>query len=253
MSDEPEEPIGNPKVARTRNNETMMGDYAEEPLEDPKVARARHRCLVLGILVVAALAIAAIVLPLTIKTCNCPKTTLSLPPSYTPPASSPVLPPVGTPTVGTPTVTPPAPNSPSVPSSLRTPAPTSSPAPSFQPTTARLGRFIEVYLVPKYGEAPFQDRNSPQFKTAEFIANVDTVAPNLASVGELGDRFGAVLFYYAMEGSSWLKCYQGDNSCQQAWLDPNVSVCDWTYIGCNTTTGRIVDIIFREYFRRRQA
>eukprot|EP00339_Tiarina_fusa_P017371 CAMPEP_0117078302 /NCGR_PEP_ID=MMETSP0472-20121206/55207_1 /TAXON_ID=693140 ORGANISM="Tiarina fusus, Strain LIS" /NCGR_SAMPLE_ID=MMETSP0472 /ASSEMBLY_ACC=CAM_ASM_000603 /LENGTH=62 /DNA_ID=CAMNT_0004804985 /DNA_START=34 /DNA_END=219 /DNA_ORIENTATION=+ len=49
----------------------MMSDDIE-PVDDPKVTSGRHKCIVMGLVVVAALAIAAIVLPLVLDTCDCP-------------------------------------------------------------------------------------------------------------------------------------------------------------------------------------
>jgi hypothetical protein len=203
----------------------------DAPLDDAKVTQGRHRCIVLGILVVAVLAIAAIVLPLTLDDCDCPK----FPDIRTSAPNAPPLVP-DTPTKE-PTDGPPEPPS---------PAPSLSPAPSAAPSTQRLGQFIEIFLVPISGAGAFDDTNSAQYRAAEFLADEDDVGPDLENTGQLADRYALATFYYAMDGDdSWTRCFQGDTECESgtAWMEPTVNHCEWNSIKCNEE-GRVVDLFF---------
>jgi hypothetical protein len=206
-------------------------DPIEEPVDDVKVTQGRHRCIVLGILVVAALAIAAIVLPLVLDDCDCP----SFPDIRA--TRAPNLPPLPDTPTRAPTDSPPAPDS---------PAPTLSPAPSAAPSTQRLGQFIEVFLIPISGEEAFDDTNSAQYRAAEFLADEDDVGSDLENTGQLADRYALATFYYAMDGDdSWTRCFQGDTECESgtAWMSPTVNHCEWNSIKCNEE-GRVVDLFF---------
>jgi hypothetical protein len=212
----------------------MMSDEVDGPLDDPKVTQGRHRCIVIGILVVSALAIAAIVLPLVIDNCDCP----SIPNIRI--TSAPTLAPVS------PTTTP-APGSPPTPLPPgTTAAPTLSPAPSAAPSSQRLGQFIEIFLVPVSGEEVFQDKNSPQYRSAEFLADEDNIAPDLDSTGQLADRYALSTFYYAMDGDdSWFSCFKADTNCTSgnSWMDAGVDHCAWNSVTCNDE-GRVIDLFF---------
>jgi hypothetical protein len=209
----------------------MMSDDvpAEGPIVDPKVSQSRHRCIVLGLLFIAACAIAAIVVPLVIDNCDCPSIPnikLTFPPTAAPigPTSSP-----------SPTVAP--------------SAPTISPAPTASPSTARLGQFIKTFLIPVSGEEVFEDTNSPQYQAAEFLADEDTVSAGLDNTAQLGDRYALSTFYYSMDGDdSWFTCYQTDQNCTtgNSWMDPEVNHCEWSAIRCNDD-GRVVDVFFGEF------
>ena len=200
----------------------MSDDNGNGP--DPKVAQSRHRCLVLGITIVALLAIAAIVLPFVIDTCDdCDNNKVPLAPTS---PNAPVFPPSASSPTRSPSARPPA-------------------GGTWAPTTQRFGHFIEEFLEPLSGAAVFDDRNSPQYMAAVFMAEEDRVGPTLASVEELEDRYALSVFYYAMSGDSWFKCNKNDRRCEDgnSWLDPDVSHCEWNAISCNDD-GRVVDLYY---------
>jgi hypothetical protein len=223
----------------------MMSDdeVDEGPIEDPKVSQGRHRCLVVGILVVATLAIAAIVLPLTLDNCDCPKlrTTTSSIDETRAPTGSPVLTPAST--TFAPTAAPVS--APTLPPIVTTPQPT-TPAPSAAPSTQRIKQFIEVFLVPRFGTEPFEDTNSPQYRAAEFLADEDTIASGSPSIDHLGDRYALAVFYYSTAPLGWVTCAKDDANCANPWMNPDETHCDWDFIGCDETTGRVIDLIFRK-------
>ena len=141
-----------------------------------------------------------------------------------------------------------------------TPAPTStketiapvtsvpSVAPTSSPTTQRLGQFIQQFLIPILGEEVFQDRLSPQFLTAFFLANDDDYISQLVNREQLADRFGASLFYFSTGGDNWNSCYRNDPDCvtpgQGPWLSGDV--CEWFSITCDSA-GRIASINFGKF------
>lgn len=206
----------------------MSDDPIEGPIDDPKVTQGRHRCIVIALLFIAACAIAAVVLPLVLDNCDCAptpniRTTNAPTESPTGPTSSP---------------------SPTAPTSE--PVPTISPAPTNPETSARLGQLIQTFLVPVSGEDVFEDSSSPQFRAAEFLADVDTVGAELSSTGQVADRYALSTFYYSMDGDdSWFSCYQSDKNCTSgnSWMDPNVNHCEWSAVRCNDE-GRVVDLFF---------
>ena len=225
----------------------MMSDDLNEPVDDPKVTSGRHKCIVMGLVVVAALAIAAIVLPLVLDNCDCP----SLPPI---PNIQNTGPPVDSPTSPTAPSAPSAPTSPSAPSEPTTPntAPTASPAPSMAPSSNRLGQFIQIFLEPVSGEAVFNDMTSPQYKAAVFLADEDEIGETLPSTEHLADRYALTTFYFAMDGGdSWFRCFRGDQECGDevngAWLNPTTNHCDWAYITCNDE-GRVTEVLFGKIY-----
>jgi hypothetical protein len=218
-----------------------VDEVDEGPVDDPKVSQGRHRCIVIGILVVAALAIAAIVLPLVLDNCDCPSETFlrSVAPAAPDATGAPVLPP---------TTTNPSPTSSPItqaPAVAVTPPPT-PPAPSAAPSTQGLKQFIDVFLIPRFGSAPFEDTNSPQYRAAEFLVDVDTIASDSASIETLGDRYALTVLYYSTVPEGWLTCNQDDANCANPWLNPEQTHCDWEFIRCDETSGRVVDLIFRK-------
>jgi hypothetical protein len=226
----------------------MMSDDVEGPVAgNPKQAQNRFR-LVVGLLTfIAACAIAAIVLPLVLNDCNCPRSSPSI--------RSPTLQPTTQPTTLLPApsvpVFTPAPTPLSLPTFtlVPTPLPTS---PSEGSPTSRLNQFIEAYLIPVSGEEVFQDPSSPQYRAAEFLANVDTIGSQLGDLVQLGDRYALSTFYYSMDGDdSWFACYQNDGNCTTGnpWMDPDVNHCEWSAIRCDST-GRVLDIFFGTLCRR---
>lgn len=202
------------------------------PVDDPQVTRNRHRCIVLGILFVAACSIAAIVLPFALDYYDDDDQPEPLVVSPAP-TRSPVEPP-------TPTLPPP-------PTEEPTPGPTDQ-GPTSPPTSQRLGQFIKAFLIPVSGEEVFNDQSSPQFRSAEFMADVDNYGETVSTTAELGDRYALTTFYYAMDGDSWFSCFQGDEACTtgNSWLDPDVDHCEWSAIRCNDE-GRVVDLFFGTY------
>jgi hypothetical protein len=129
----------------------------------------------------------------------------------------------------------PSPNTPITP----TPAPQQTLSPA--PTTSRLGRFIEVFLVPVSGEEVFEDPNSAQYRAAEYIADEDEFVSGLTSIEELADRYAATTFYFATKGDDWNFCSRNDADCTSPWLIGDV--CDWFSVSCNEA-GRISSIVF---------
>jgi hypothetical protein len=223
----------------------MMSDDpapGEGPIVDEKVVNwERHKCLVMGLLVVGALAIAAIVLPLTLDNCDCPSSVQREP--LLAPTISPV--PAPSPDVVTTPAPVAAPTSPVAP----TPAPVVSPTPAPQteaPTTQGFGIFLKNFIVPISGEEVFLNEESPQYKAAVFLAMDDAYGRTLDTLDELRDRYAMSVFYYAMNGDGWNACFQGDTACSSdglAWMDPDVDHCLWDAVSCNSA-GRVTDIVF---------
>jgi hypothetical protein len=198
----------------------------------------RYKCLCLGLVIVALLAIAAIVLPLYIDECDlrgndCSDVTRDIDSLTTPAPVEPLatLAPIVTPTA--PSAPSPAPvSSPTNPPVLTPTTPTESP--SQAPTSQRLKQFIEQYLFVVSGEEVFQDQSSPQYRAAVFLANEDEFASQLSSVGNLDDRYAAVVFYFATGGDNWDACFRDDPNCtdpeEGPWL--NGDHCNWFSITC---------------------
>jgi hypothetical protein len=111
------------------------------------------------------------------------------------------------------------------------------------PTTLRLGQFIETYLAPLLGEKVFEDRNSAQYRAAEYLADEDEYVPQLTTEEQVWDRFAVTTFYFATEGDSWNECSRSGSSCLSPWLIGDH--CDWYSVTCNES-GRIESIIFGE-------
>jgi hypothetical protein len=106
----------------------------------------------------------------------------------------------------------------------------------------RLNQFIQQFLIPISGEEVFEDRNSPQFRAATYIADVDPYTSQLTTVEQLEDRYAAVTFYFATGGDDWKRCYYGDESCTEGqWLVDDV--CGWFAVACDEV-GRISGFLF---------
>lgn len=212
------------------SDDPTMDPTTTGPADDPKVTRNRHRCLVIGLLFVAACSIAAIVLPFALDFYDDdddPRDVLIITPA---PTRAPVAPP-------TPTSPPPPTEEPT--------APPTEVGPTEAPTSQRLGQFIRAFLVPVSGEEVFEDTSSPQYKSAVFLAEVDNYGETVSTTAQLGDRYALTTFYYAMDGDSWFSCFEGDDACTtgSAWLDPDVNHCEWSAIQCNGE-GRVVAVFF---------
>jgi hypothetical protein len=238
----------------------------------PYTEPGRPQNLVLGgIVVVGMLAIAAIVLPFVLDYGD-DTTTSGVPPTTAP-----------TPTVGPPTSTaapsvptapsdptaptePPAPSVPTAPSDPTAPTttppsgpvpteepapspttePTGTSAPTGSPTSQRFGQLVSQFLVPISGEDVFLDSSSPQFRAAEYIADIDPYTSQITSVEELEDRYASITFYYATDGDNWNECYFNDTSCTSGqWLVD--SVCSWFAVGCSDD-GRITTFNFGTFY-----
>lgn len=132
-----------------------------------------------------------------------------------------------------------APADPTQPPVAPTPAPV--PTTSQEPTTLRLGNFIDVFLVPISGEEVFEDRSTPQYQAAHYIAEVDEYSSELTNEEVLSDRYGLITFYFATGGDSWNECFLGDETCTGSWLTGDA--CQWKYLSCNEE-GRVVSITF---------
>ena len=249
--------------------------------------KRRWQLIIACLLVVAACAITALILPFVLDYDNerdisnvTPAPTVSPAPTATPsssptflptlspaPSQSPTLLPSTAPTLsqsptqvpsrnptGSPTVPPtPGPTrapvvatsaptrAPVVVTPTNTPiAPTRAPttqtskpvAPStLAPTTLRLGNLIEVFLIPLSGEDVFKNQSSPQFKAAQFIADVDEYATELTDETRLAERYALTVFYYATGGENWNQCSLGDTTCPGPWLTGDV--CAWEFVTCN--------------------
>jgi hypothetical protein len=204
----------------------------------------RYRCLLGCVIVVGLIAIAAVILPFVLDEDNGgnpgPRAT------EFPTPVVPTEPPLTEPT---PTSSPePTPTAPIAPTPLTPPpneiAPTAAPIPptvSPAPTTSRLARFIEVFLIPVSGEEVFEDRNSAQYRAAEFIADDDEFISEVTLIEELADRYAATTFYFATEGDEWNFCSRNDANCPSPWLVGDV--CGWFSVSCNEA-GRINSIVF---------
>jgi hypothetical protein len=194
---------------------------APDDTVDAQTASNRFAVIVLGILVVIALGVAAIVLPFTLDSyCNCPDVpNISGPsaPSATPdPTPSPTVPP------GTPTASP-----------TRT-----------GNVSDRFVQFVDNYARDISGDEPFDDPDSPQFRAAQFIADDANFAATISNVDQLGDLYAVTVFYYSTNGDDWTECSQGSTVCDgESWMNPDVTYCDWQWINCNDA-GRVIDIIF---------
>lgn len=179
------------------------------------------RCLWLLVLVVL-LAIAALILALVVDWPLNDDSTREIAPT-----------PVPAPTAAGPTPTAPTPTAPTDVSE--------APVPSPSPTTLRLGLFIDNFVANITGYEVLEDRTSPQFLAAEFIADVDDYAPELLTIPELEDRYAATTLYFATLGDGWDECSLGDTTCTSPWLTGDH--CGWFAISCNEA-GHISSIDF---------
>jgi hypothetical protein len=219
-------------------------DGSEEKID---YGKRSYRLLIWGIVVIGILAILAILLPFLI---NDDDKVIINNVSPTPGPSS-----LRGPTFATATPEPtfvgqtPAPNPAPMEETLA-PAVTSAPTavPTQSPSTQRLGQFIRRFLVPILGEEVFQDPLSLQYVTAAFMADEDAYISELNTVGQLADRFGAIIFYLATGGDNWSSCYRNDPDCvtpgQGPWLSGDV--CEWFSITCDAE-GRITSINFGKF------
>jgi hypothetical protein len=245
-----------PVGGETAPFEEKYDDHASRDASEQKIdyGKKSYRLLVFGLIFIAILAAVAIVLPFLIDNDddNDGNRDVLVSSTFAPTLRRPTLAPsfLGqTPgqTPGQPSATP-APSTPGEidPLTPGTSAPTA--VPTLSPTTQRLGQFVRQFLIPLFGEEVFQDRTSPQFFTAAFMADEDEYIPELDTLPQLADRFGAILFYFSTGGDNWISCYRSDPDCvapgQGPWLSGDA--CDWFSITCDAE-GRITSINFGKY------
>ncbi len=212
-------PVQTRSISDSQPQQVSASSRAAMPQRDEN--KCSQNTIILLVVFVGLIAIAAIVLPFVLDYGNNDEKSSGDP----------------SPTVPTP---PPEPTVSPAPTSDD--APTPVPFPTTSPTTLRLSQFIEQYLVPVSGSEVFEDTNSPQFRAAQYIAEVDPFTSELTSVDQLGDRYAAITFYFATNGDDWFKCYYGDESCEQGqWLVNDV--CGWFAVSCDDL-GRIEGFLF---------
>ena len=105
-------------------------------------------------------------------------------------------------------------------------------APSASPTSDRLNAVIG-HVAPISGSEVFLDFESPQYRAAVWLADVDPL--NLAVsqlTPQLLQRYALAVLYYAMNGDMWLSCFTTDVSCPsgQNWLTQGE--CLWFGLTC---------------------
>jgi len=107
--------------------------------------------------------------------------------------------------------------------------------------------FVEEFAKKKSDPAVFEDPTSPQYKAADFIANVVEYKSIITDDAMLGDLYALSVFYFSTGGDSWYECSQGSDNCPDgvSWMSSTVPYCDWKWIACNEGS-RIVDIIFSD-------
>lgn len=178
---------------------------------DPQTAANRFAVVVVGILIIIALGVAAIVLPFILDSyCNCP----SVPniSGSSPPATSPTVSP------GTPTINP--------------------------DVSDQFLQLVNNYARAISGDEPFEDPQSPQYRAAQFIADNANFVNQLSKESELDDLYALTVFYYSTNGDDWTECSQDGTVCDgTSWLDPDAVQCQWNWIECNQD-GRVVNVIF---------
>lgn len=195
----------------------------------------RQNTILLCVVFVGLIAIVALVLPFVYDRDGDNKT------SGVDPTESPVGSPTPPPA---PTVSP-APTTPTVSPAPSAEFPSASPAPTSETTSQRLYQFIQEFLIPISGAEVFEDKSTPQFRAATYIADVDPFTSELTSVEQLEDRYAAITFYYATSGDDWTKCFLGDESCTEGqWLVGDV--CTWYAVSCDDV-GRVTGFLFGTY------
>jgi hypothetical protein len=131
--------------------------------------------------------------------------------------------------------------------------PTQPPAPTKAPITApttctSLDCLTEILLQYEVSDAEvLQDDSSPQFRALHWLANNDTMVPNLDSTLILLERYALAVLYFATSGEGWLD--------QRNFLSAS-SVCRWEKGGrgviCNGD-GLVVDLILQGKSKHEEA
>eukprot|EP00978_Attheya_sp_CCMP212_P013970 scaffold35325_cov54-Attheya_sp.AAC.1 len=121
---------------------------------------------------------------------------------------------------------------------LITPEPSTTPSapPSLSPSLAPSSKgFMDVIDAVK-DITPwdiFLDPSSPQFKAAEFMANLDPFGIRPVSDAYFLRRYALVTFYYATNGDNWRLCGRDApcNGLKENWLS-DTNECNWQGIFC---------------------
>ena len=113
-----------------------------------------------------------------------------------------------------------------------TPSISPSGTPSAAPTSSRLNAVIG-HVTPVSGSEVFLDFESPQYRAAVWLADVDPLSlPVSQSTPQLLQRYSLAVLYYTMNGDMWLSCFTTDVSCPsgQNWLTQGE--CSWFGLTC---------------------
>jgi len=97
-----------------------------------------------------------------------------------------------------------------------------------------LNQFLNTFLFPLFGEAPFEDPDSAEFKAADHMSSNDPYIYQglVQSEEELGDRYALTTMYYSLKGESWTTCgLESANCFAENWLAGDH--CIWAGITCN--------------------
>jgi hypothetical protein len=154
-------------------------------------------------------------------------------------------------TVVTPTTptAPGAPVSPPTPDDTNSTEPTTLPPSTNPPTSINFNQFLTVFLLPKFGEEPFEDPGNILYMAAEHMANNDAYSfdGGVRDELELADRFGAFVLYFALNGDSWNSCGIASADCDgNRWGEGDH--CEWEGISPCNKDGRISSIEFTTGF-----
>lgn len=122
-------------------------------------------------------------------------------------------------------------------------APSGAPSsvPSSAPTTDSFSALLEYLITLEVTqEGTFNDRSSPQYQAALWLADVDDREEDPAKMLQ---RYAAVTFYYATSGDNWKLCGKNSPSCGDTpWLTPD-DECEWFSLSCEDD-GLITQINF---------
>ena len=136
---------------------------------------------------------------------------------------------------------------PLVPTSV--PSMTPSMSPTLAPTTARLNSIISRVLPLSPDPSVFTNLSSPQYQAALWVSDEDLLRLPTDSP-RLVQRYLLAVFYFAMDGDTWVECGRPDTICggnpdDFTWLYGTESECDWLGLNCNSA-GQVHRIFFRK-------
>lgn len=121
-------------------------------------------------------------------------------------------------------------------------APSGAPSavPSQSPTTGSLQTIVRCLKETGISNpASFDDSISPQYRAAEWLADVDSYGSQdimECDSPRFQQRFALATFYFAMNGDDWTRCGQSNPLCgnaQQFSFLSNTDHCTWYNIGCD--------------------